>query len=323
MPSHPSQFPDLQLLQEVLTSLLTRQGKGSAPLTIRERRPEVNGSFPHEVVTCCFAGGGTLQLFCKYGIGRTVSGCGHRGGVAYEAEMYRSLLQTLPLPVPALFGDYRHPATGDTWLFLEYLNGSIRVNGAEDLDVLCRAARWIGQFHAACQVSPASTPLPRLNTYDAEYYLNWSHRTGEFAAHLQELYPWLATLCREYEHQISLLLAGPLTVIHGEYYPRNILYCRENIYPVDWESAAVAAGEIDLASLTENWPEGLQRRWERAYCQARWPESPSPLFSRRLDVARLYLHFRWLGDRPEWTVHQKASWRFHQLQSIGQRLGLL
>ena len=43
-------------------------------------------------------------------------------------------------------------------------------------------------------------------------------------------------------------------MIHGEYYPHNILFQSGVVRPVDWETAALAPGEIDLATLCEGWP---------------------------------------------------------------------
>jgi thiamine kinase-like enzyme len=74
------------------------------------------------------------------------------------------------------------------------------------------------------------------------------------------------------EGQLQVLLEPPLTIIHGEYYGRNILVQDGVIYPVDWELAAMAAGEIDLASLTDQWPSSITEQCEVAYQQARWPQ---------------------------------------------------
>jgi thiamine kinase-like enzyme len=95
------------------------------------------------------------------------------------------------------------------------------------------------------------------------------------------------------------------------------------VYPVDWESAAIAAGEIDLASLTEKWPADIVRQLERDYQQARWPAGAPASFAQTLAAARLYLHLRWLGDRPSWTSGERESWRFDHLRSAGEQLGLI
>jgi Phosphotransferase enzyme family len=125
---------------------------------------------------------------------------------------------------------------------------------------------------------------------------------------------------QRFEDVVPLLLDCPLTIIHGEYYPPNILWREEVIYPVDWESAAVAAGEIDLAALTEGWPPGFVEQCELEYQRARWPEGPPTGFERRLAAARLYLHFRWLGSE---TDRAPSLWRFEQLRCEGERLGLV
>ena len=119
------------------------------------------------------------------------------------------------------------------------------------------------------------------------------------------------------------LLEPPAIVIHGEYYPNNILFCQGTIYPVDWEAAAVAICEIDLASLAEGWPPEFVSEAKAEYRSARWPEGPPADFERKLDAAQFYWHFRWLGERSDWITEDKSRWRFDQLRSIGERLGLI
>ena len=119
------------------------------------------------------------------------------------------------------------------------------------------------------------------------------------------------------------MLASPRTIIHGEYYTNNALIRNRLIYPVDWESAAIAAGEIDLAALAERWPRAIVQECEVEYQRARWPAGAPPEFERRLSAARRYLHFRWLGERPDWTLREKSFWRFDQLFQTAQRMGLL
>jgi hypothetical protein len=110
-------------------------------------------------------------------------------------------------------------------------------------------------------------------------------------------------------------LESPQTVIHGEFYAKTLLLRRGQIFILDWESAAIAAGEIDLAALTEglHWPEPLVRRCERCYLKARWPHGPPTSFVRAFCAAKIYLHFRWLGERPEWAVRPKNLWRYQRL----------
>ena len=65
------------------------------------------------------------------------------------------------------------------------------------------------------------------------------------------------------------------------------------------------------------------RECELAYQQARWPDGAPAAFAQRLAAARLYMHLRWLGDRPVWTTHKNYLWRFDHLRSLGEQLGLI
>jgi aminoglycoside phosphotransferase (APT) family kinase protein len=223
--------------------------------------------------------------------------------------------------VPALYGVHAEGATGRTWLVCDYL---------EETDLLHRksaalapAARWAGAFHRLSAAHLSQAPLSFVNAYTVEYYLGWARRTFRFAEGLHGRFPWLRRLCDRFEEAAAVLLTPPLPVIHGEYYPGNVLVRKGRIYPVDWESAAAAAGEIDLASLTECWSAAIARRCEAEYQRARWPEGAPADFGRRLAAARLYMAFRWLGERPDWTTDEAVAWRFDELRSAGEQFGLL
>jgi hypothetical protein len=89
------------------------------------------------------------------------------------------------------------------------------------------------------------------------------------------------------------------------------------------DAAAVSAGEIDLAALTEEWPERIVGECEQEYKRARWPRGAPADFGRTLCAARLYLFLRWLADHPSW-INVKGSFRyFEQLRSAGERWGLI
>ncbi len=59
-------------------------------------------------------------MFIKYGANRNHSAWGHRGNLAYEAEVYPRVLRPLLEFRPRCLGAHTYPATGDTALFLEY-----------------------------------------------------------------------------------------------------------------------------------------------------------------------------------------------------------
>src|SRR5258708_5767393 len=317
------QFPSSDALATVLNSIFA--GHGSyGPVAISDRTPNVfESSFPSEVVTCQFDDQPTLRLLCKYGTGCAESWHRHRGGVRYEAQVYRQVLKSSKVSTAAFHGDYADSTTGRRWLIIEYLDHSRRVHKIPGTTSMALAARWIGQFHADNDVRLRDTARSFLNTYDAEYYLSCAHRTSQFAGDLHQQFPWLQSLCARFEEVIPLLLPPMLTVIHGEYTPHNILYREGIIYPVDWESAALAVGEIDLAVLTDGWSAETMRECEFEYQKARWPEGPPTIFKQRLRVAHLYTQFRWLSEEPERTTHPEYLWRFDHLRAAGEQLGLI
>jgi hypothetical protein len=318
-PTH-SGTPDLQTLTAVLRSLLIENGPCKGELSIVHREPTCQGTFPKEVVTCSLGDGRELRLFCKYEMGYNHNAFGHRGGVAHEATVYQELLHPLALSTPWLYGVYEDASSGEVWLVLDFLERSVRVKKSLDPAAMGLAAHWIGQFHAATEVRLQKARIPFLKTYDAAYYLGWSQRTLHYAGCLRQRFLWLEPLCERFEEAVTTLLFAPETVIHGEYYPKNILFRDGKIYPIDWESTAIAAGEIDLASLIEGWPEEIAHQCRLQYQQARWPTGSPGDFERTLCAAQMYLHFRWLGDQPETTINE---WRFEQLHSTGKRLGLV
>src|SRR5262249_40589955 len=143
--------------------------------------------------------------------------------------------------VAKFYGAVEDAGTGSTWLVLEYLDQSLRITKAPQPETMVRAAHWIGRFHAANEKRASLAELCFLNKYDLDYYWGWVHRTALFADTLRHHLGWLENLCARFEEFAGILLSSPLTIIHGEYYPHNILTRDGVIYPIDWESAAIAA----------------------------------------------------------------------------------
>ena len=85
-----------------------------------------------------------------------------------------------------------------------------------------------------------------------------------FALHQNDLPP-VTDVIGFFKNNLALLISEPQTIIHGEYYPANILIKDGAIYPIDWESAAVGPGEIDLATLIEGWDQKLAEEAKQAY----------------------------------------------------------
>jgi len=327
-----SLLPELPTLTMRLTEALQGKSSLSAPLTVLDRKlPPMMSTFPNEAVTCRFADGRKRRLFVKYGAGVSHDSFGHRGGISYEGKVYDRILRDYPGFRPKYLGTHTDARTGESWLVLEYLARCVRVMDIAVDEASCeplamvQSARWIARFHAAQEAFAADRASSFLKQYDEKYYRGWSRRTARLTRPLHKVHPWLPELCKKEAAWIPLLLNPSRTVIHGEYYGKTLMFRKNTVFPVDWESTAVAAGEIDLAALTEGvrWPARVVERCVQEYQQARWPQGAPSDFCKTLDAARLYLHFRWLGEREDWTFQQKALWRYDNLRAVGERLGLI
>ena len=327
-----SLLPDGEALTACLTSAFNGDDSCGHAVRILDRKlPEMMSTFPNEVVTCQLADGSKGRVFIKYEADRSHDSFGHRGGVAYEAEVYRRLLQPLPDFYPKCLGAPTDPNTGKTWLVLQYVSSAVRVSdlvykrATRQPRAMAESARWIGKFHARHEERVCEPEFSFLKRYNAEYYRGWAIRTFEFAAPIRKRFPWLDKLCQAGDEWFAPLLTAPPTLIHGEFYSKTVLIRGQKLFMVDWESAAVAPGEIDVATLTEgkHWRGQIAHQCEREYQRARWPKCTPANFSRTLEAAKIYLHFRWLGERPDWTLREKTLWRYDHLQAAARRSGLI
>jgi aminoglycoside/choline kinase family phosphotransferase len=245
--------------------------------------------------------------------------------VAYETRIYRDILAKVTTRVVPYLGHYEEPGSEAVWLFLEFLGDAPTIHlTTTPFENLIRAARWIGDFHAQTEALLEDAQPGFLNEYDRTYFTGWARRTTEYAGRWHSRHKWLQQACERFEEVSELLLEPAQCIIHGEYYPKNILISNDVICPVDWESAAIAAGEIDLASLTDRWPDEIERRCELAYCDARWNGcAPDQAFRDRLSAARIYLHLRWLGTNVETTTDKERGHRLEQLKRDALQTGLI
>lgn len=314
MQTAASHFPDAETLTRGLTSVFNGNRLSRGRLTILRRKPcTAATTLPSEIVTCR-GERGTLWLLCKYA-------SGNRRRLLYETKVYRQVLQPYQASTPTFYGVYTDRQSDSMWLILEFLNRSLCLEKVRGLAAIRLAASWIARFHAVHEAKLARGPISFLTTYDAKYYARWPRRTTQFAGHWHQRFRWLAHVCDRLEVALAPLAARPPTVIHGDYYAPNILVNRGAICPVDWEDAAIATGEIDLATLTEGWSGNIIKQLEAEYRRARWPQGPPADFERVLGLARIYVLLRWLGERL--MKERSRLWRFEHLRAASKRLGLL
>ena len=312
-----AQLPDTGRLEDVLGRMLGAEAR------IAKRTPNVYASsYPSEIIACRAGDGRFRRALCKYGPAGTATGHGHRGGVSYEGAVYRHVLAAARMSTPRLWGVHHEREAGRTWLVIEYVDGAQHVR--KQPSAMGPTAAWIGRFHATMEGRLSSPELAFLTRYDRDYFNGWPTRADRFvSARWKRRAPWWAQLCERFEECSQILLEAGQTVIHGECYPNNVICTSDAVRPVDWESAAVAAGEIDLASLLEGWPEEIARDYIAQYSAARWPSGSPAAFARVLDAARVYLGLRWLGDEPALTASESSAERFDELQAAAMRLGLI
>jgi len=316
-----------------------------------ERRPSpYTSSFALEEIDVVFADGSEAALVMKDLSPGAMDAGTRRARPAFlaeprrEIETYRHILPHAPPGTPAWYDDgvmpsrpasrHRHPHGHR--LLLERVDGhELRHVGA--FSMWKRTAQWIARFHASVPAADVDRLARRakLLVHDEAFYWRWLERAQEFAARSQRSNGGggarararasagvaarrmrvLDRIARGYAPVVARLAAMPRTVIHGEFYPCNVLIRgrgpRARVCPVDWELAAVGPGLIDLAALMTGWDERAQRALARAYRAAaprdgvreedrRSGRLPAE-FQNDLDCCRLHLAVRMLGWSDSWT----------------------
>src|ERR1051325_1593846 len=163
-------------LTKGLTSVLGAKGLGPVVALERKGNPYASSS-RSEIVTCELADGRELRLLCKY----EARDSQVWSNVAYEAEVYRQLLEPAGICVPGFYGEYEEPTSGKSWLILEFLRDSTPLNLMPSSSTILMAAEWLGRFHAeyAARIRSGSTFF--LAKCGAKYSGECPRRTMSFA----------------------------------------------------------------------------------------------------------------------------------------------
>jgi len=217
---------------------------------------------------------------------------------AREIETYRLILG------PAALGTARFYGAEGAAFFVEKVDG-VELWQVGELETWQMVAAWLARMHAALA---EHANQPHLLRYDRDFYRLWLARATEIGGEL-------GPIAGAYERSIERLLALPQTVVHGEFYPSNVLVADGRICPVDWEMAATAPGLLDLAALTAGaWSEQDRAAIVRAY---------GDVDEQSLDCCRLHLAVRWLGWSVGWSPppEHARDWHREALEVAG-RLGI-
>lgn len=181
-----------------------------------------------------------------------------------------------------------------TWLFLEAVDGR-RLDEVGEPDIWCAVARWLAHARTALTSwahgldFPPSWRRPDLGAATAR-------ASGARRGRLTAL---AAPLAIAWAHAA----AGPLSVVHGELYPANVVVADDRVCVLDWETIARGPALLDLAALTEG-------RWEEpgepiaeAYRTALPDARPREELLANLDACRLLVAAGWLARS---SPHEQA-----------------
>jgi aminoglycoside phosphotransferase (APT) family kinase protein len=238
---------------------------------------------------------------------------------AREIQTYRNVLGPAQLGTPEFYGDSTDAPQGRHWLFIERVEGDVLWQVGE-LETWAAAARWLARLHERC--AGRTNEWPFLIAYDRAYWSLWIERAGGFAAagagktwdgEARAQICWLAD---RYAPVVDRLAALPATLVHGEFYPSNILVghgsdpAARRIAPIDWELAGAAPGLIDLAALTTGWSSAESAAIVGAYRERYDPATGGQAFDDALAACRLHLAVQWLAWEPSWSppVEHRRDW---------------
>jgi hypothetical protein len=275
------------------------------------------GTFASEIVTVALEDGRTLDLFCKHGDAvadaNTEFRGGLPGGLAYEARVHRLALGALVSP--SLIGMGQSGGTSAT-LVVRHMVDAVGVSDVVPKSVgLCLAADWIGAFHR--DAAPIARGAASLNRLTAEFYLQWPDRAVAFTPAAGVVLD-RARVRDLYDERVGLLAAEE-TLVHGDYYSDQVFWSEGRVQVVDWELAAIACGEVDLATVTLGRSADVTGFMEDAYVRRRWPDRVDDGHAARLVLARVFLLLRLTGVAPDWPDPRKFRRRARMLELLLER----
>ena len=295
---------DREVGQLAAACLLRREPSG-ARLTLQ--RSAYSTSAPVDELTVRLADGSTHQLIRKdlHPDFALPQARGIRPPFLHdpmrEVVVYRDVLPA-DLDAPAYLGSVVDPTMNRYWLLLERVSGLLLWQEG-DFATWIQVARWLSRFHASA-LSEAMPPAARahLLAYDRAFYERWlalanAALPGAARAAIRPVFAAHAAL-------VDWLVSLPLTFIHGEFFPSNVIVSGEGaaarVAVIDWETAGMGTGLLDLAALVEGWPQPERLALVRAYREEVGDHGNEERFLADLDACRLHLCIRWLGWARDW-----------------------
>jgi hypothetical protein len=304
----PFDVADADLVRAVDEWLAQRQSPASV-VGLRRRAWKYATSAPLELVTAVTDNGSEHELVLKHlGPGHTSERV-RRVKPSFvvdprrEIDVYRRLLAPLQIG-PSLVGSSMAPETGTYWLLLEYIQGP-RLFEVGALAAWAATAHWLGAFHCRPEAIDARRHIAGLIDCQRDWYRIWMERALRFfgadgpprSRHDGKALRWLA---ERHDRVIDHLLSLPSTLIHGEFYPANVIVTgtpdRYQPCPIDWETASVGPGVLDLAALMAgDWREQDRRHVTAAYLAGSGTRDTLEDLAESARYAHIQLAVLWLG----------------------------
>jgi aminoglycoside phosphotransferase (APT) family kinase protein len=316
------------LAQFVERSALAQVGNCNDIVNIGRRLNDYHSSFAIEELTVHFENGRRLSLIFKnlspdglLEYARQI-----RPHFSYrsarEIIVYRHVLAGADLGTPTCYGAHIDSENERYWLLLEKVAGNPLAKTGE-FSIWCDTARWLADMHCRmAEVTGHPQIAANLLQYDESFFQAWIDRAehfsnlrGDCARNGYSDVRRLTAVCRRAVPKIRAL---PQTFIHGEFYASNVLIGsrdgRLRICPIDWETAAIGPGLLDLAALVAgNWTEERRTELALAYYEAldaaMRPYS-SYEFCHALRCCRLFMAIKWLGWSSDWQApdEHRCDW---------------
>jgi hypothetical protein len=270
-------------------------------------------SFAIYDVDVTFADGSTTMLVAKQldRAALTDAARAAKPEVLYDASreprVYETLLHRACSGTPAFYG------AEDGLLLIERIDGPL-LSHVGEVDVWCTVARWLGEFNARFRsLESGAASAATLVRYERRFLQLWLERARTFAPRGA-----LDGIARAHDAAVELLVSAPRTLVHGEFYPSNVLIASGRagirVAPVDWETAGYGPGLIDLAALLTGWSADTAAALENAYREGARVRLDGT-FREILRSCRLHLAVRWLGWSPTWSPPRE-----HRYDWLGEAL---
>ena len=241
-----------------------------------------------------------------------------------EIMAYRDVLDSAELGTAEPFGWVSDESASRYWLFLEHVRGDMLWQ-IGDLEPWKDAARWLGRFHQLEALQQRAATLPLLRR-DAAYHRRWLQRARDLRPRESALW----SIGPAYDLAVALLGRLPATLIHGEFYPSNIVVWRGSdpirICPIDWELTSLSPGVIDLAALVSGWEETEETLLIEAYREGLAIQRAAPSIDElRYSVwcSRLIQCVQWVGWSNAWTPppEHRRDW-LSEAMTLSDRLSV-